>query len=378
MVPIKSLFINFRYMIHQPKPLLVARTLYNYTRYLFGARPRLRYVDIIMDYACNLKCEHCSCETLKNHSRRKLTPQDWGNVARQSEKIGSIIFGVQGGEPLVYPKIEEVIRNLNPRKNFISVKTNGTIASEELFHKLKKWGVNSITVGLGPIPNEFEFENYNLISRKLENAFATSLKSVEMIAKAGIKPMMSVVISRENITSKVFQNVIELSKKYNSVLNCALAVPVGSWETNYELMLTKEDRKRLNEILQKNPHVRTDFDSNWLFSGCGACKEKIYISPYGDVLPCPFIHISFGNVLEEPLRDIWLRACKTNTFSEYAPVCLAAEDRKFLSYIDIASKKNAKLPIRFDDPELAELLSTTYATRTASHDNNIKSGERES
>lgn len=366
MVSLNSLFINFHYMIHQPKPLLVARTMYNYTRYLLGNRPRLRYVDIIMDYACNLKCEHCSCETLKNTTRKKLTPQDWGNVAKQCEKMGSIIFGVQGGEPLVYPKIEEVIRNLNPRRNFISVKTNGTIASIELFRKLKKWGVDSITVGLGPIPNDFEFESYNSITRKLKDAFATSLKSVEMIAETGIKPMMSVVISRKNITSKVFQSVIELSKNYHSVLNCALAVPVGSWETNYELMLTPDDRKRLNEIIKKNPHVRTDFDSNWLFSGCGACKEKIYISPYGDVLPCPFIHISFGNVFEEPLYDIWLRACKTNTFSEYAPVCLAAEDREFLSYIDIVLKKNIKLPIRFDDREITELLSTTYAMRTAS------------
>ena len=377
MVSLKSLFINFRYMIHQPKPLLVVRTLYNYARYFFSDRPRLRYVDIIMDYACNLKCEHCSCETLKNPSRIKLTPQDWGDVASQCEKLGSIIFGVQGGEPLVYPKIEDVIRNLNPKRNFISVKTNGTIASSELFRKLKECGVDSITVGLGPIPNEFEFENYNVITRKLKNAFATSLKSVEMIAQAGIKPMMSVVISRENITSKVFQNVIELSKKYNSVLNCALAVPVGSWETNYELMLTQDDRKRLNETLKKNPHVRTDFDSNWLVSGCGACKEKIYISPYGDVLPCPFIHISFGNVLEEPLRDIWRRACETNTFSEYAPVCLAAEDREFLSYIDIAKKKGIKLPIRFDDDELTELLSTTYAMRTASHEKNVEIGETE-
>jgi MoaA/NifB/PqqE/SkfB family radical SAM enzyme len=362
-------------MIHQPKPLLVARTLYNYSKYLLGSRPRLRYVDIIMDYACNLKCEHCSCETLKNPSRKKLTPQDWGNVAGQCGKLGTIIFGVQGGEPLVYPKIEDVIRNLDPKKNFISLKTNGTIASRELFQKLRKWGVDSVTVGLGPIPNEFEFENYNAISRKLKNAFATSLESIKIIAEVGIKPMMSVVISRENIGSKVFQSIIELAKEYNSVLNCALAVPIGSWETNHELMLISDDRNQLDEIFRNNPHVRTDFDSNWLITGCGACKEKLYISPYGDVLPCPFIHISFGNVLEEPVQNIWRRACKTNTFSEYAPVCLAAEDRKFLSYIEIAAKKNVKLPIRFDDPEVAELLSTTHAARLTSQNESFAHGE---
>ncbi len=31
--------------------------------------------------------------------------------------------------------------------------------------------------------------------------------------------------------------------------------------------------------------------------GCPAGMEKIYITPYGDVIPCPFIHIGFGNIL---------------------------------------------------------------------------------
>ena len=366
MVPIKSLFHNFRYMIHQRKPKLMVRTAYNYARYLLGGRPRLRYVDVIMDYACNLKCEHCSCETLKDPSRRKLTPEDWGNVARQSEKLGAIIFGVQGGEPLVYPKIKEVIENLNPKRNYISVKSNGTIASRELFEDLKKWGVDSITVGLGPVPNEYEFNDYDAISRKLKDAFATSLKSIEMIVAAKIKPMMSVVISRKNINSKVFQGVINLAKEYDSILNCALAVPVGSWENSYDLMLTLDDRRMLGEIMKENPHVRTDFDSNWLTTGCGACKEKIYITPYGDVMPCPFVHISFGNVLKEPLKDIWRKAHENAAFTEYAPVCLAAEDKKFLSYLDVAKKQKIVLPIRHDHPTTAKILSTTYAERAAS------------
>lgn len=364
MIRFKSLFHNFRYMIYQRKPKLIARAAYSYTCYLLGSRPRLRYVDIIMDYACNLKCEHCSCETLKNSSRRKLTPEEWGGVARQCEGLGTIIFGVQGGEPLVHPKIKDVIQNLEPERNYISVKTNGTIASRELFDNLKMWGVDSITVGLGPVPNEYEFNDYDSISRRLKDAFATSLQSIELIAAAKIKPMMSVVISRNNIDSKVFRGIIELAKEYDSILNCALAVPVGSWQDSYELMLGEDDRRRLNDIMRDHPHVRTDFDSNWIKTGCGACKEKIYITPYGDVMPCPFVHISFGNVLEEPLKHIWRRAHANAAFAEYAPVCLAAEDRSFLSYLDAASEDKVVLPVHHDHPVVAGLLSTTFAERS--------------
>ena len=363
MISFQSLLTNSKYMLHQGKLQLVARAATGYVKYLAGQRPRLRYVDVIMHYACNLKCEHCSCETLKDSSRKQLTPEDWGRVAKQAEKMGVITFGVQGGEPLVYKDLDKVLANLNTQRNFISIKTNGTIASPELFEKLKKAGVDSLTVGFGPVPNEYEFDDYNRMTRKLKDAFSISFETVKMISEAGLKPMMSVVVSKENIGSKVFQGIIDLAREHGAILNCALAVPVGSWALNYDIMLRAEDRKELNQIMQENPHVRTDFESNWMIDGCGALKEKVYISPYGDVLPCPFIHISFGNVLEEPLDVIWRRGCQQNTFAEYPPVCIAAEDEIFLSYLNIAEQKGAQMPIRFDDPDISELLKTTHKER---------------
>jgi len=363
MISLRSFLKNVGYMIHQGKPRLIQRSLIGFASYMLKRKPRLRYVDVIVNYGCNLKCEHCSCETLKSSSRRQLTPKDWAMVAKQCEALGAIIFGVQGGEPLIYGQLDEVIKSLNPSKNFISIKTNGTIASPELFKRLKKLGVDSITVGFGPVPNEYDFEDYNLMSRKLKDAFPLSLRTVEMIADAGIRPMMSVVISKRNIDSNVFKGMINIAKEYNSILNCALAVPVGAWELKNDVLLGSREREMLKRIIKNNPHVRTDFQSNWFVDGCGAVKEKIYISPYGDVLPCPFIHISLGNVLEEPLETIWRRGCETKAFSEYPPVCLAAEDRKFLSYLEVANHKKVQLPIRFDDPQVCRILGTTFKER---------------
>ena len=63
-------------------------------------------------------------------------------------------------------------------------------------------------------------------------------------------------------------------------------------------------------------------------------KEAIYITPFGDVLCCPFIHISFGNLHDESLRTIRERALGYNFLAEHAKQCLAAEDRAFIgSYV---------------------------------------------
>jgi hypothetical protein len=59
-------------------------------------------------------------------------------------------------------------------------------------------------------------------------------------------------------------------------------------------------------------------------------KEAIYITPFGDVLCCPFIHVSFGNLHDESLRAIRERALGYNFLGEHAQQCLVAEDGRFI------------------------------------------------
>ena len=55
-----------------------------------------------------------------------------------------------------------------------------------------------------------------------------------------------------------------------------------------------------------------------------------HISQYGDVFPCVFMHISIGNVFDEPIKDIIDKGMSIKHFKEYTPVCLAGENRKFI------------------------------------------------
>lgn len=85
--------------------------------------------------------------------------------------------------------------------------------------------------------------------------------------------------------------------------------------------------KKLNA---KSPYIRTDFDANFVSWGCGALKEILYLTPYGDVLPCPFMHISFGNAKDEPIDVIRGRGLENEFFEGYHKKCLVAEDRDFI------------------------------------------------
>jgi len=41
--------------------------------------------------------------------------------------------------------------------------------------------------------------------------------------------------------------------------------------------------------------------------GCVAGAERLYLSASGDVQPCPLVNLAVGNVMDEPLKDIWAR-----------------------------------------------------------------------
>ena len=64
--------------------------------------------------------------------------------------------------------------------------------------------------------------------------------------------------------------------------------------------------------------------------GCTTVK-RLYITPTGDVLVCPYVHIKIGNILEQPLKEIVDFGFRIKYFREHSSLCLAGEDKKFIS-----------------------------------------------
>ncbi len=63
---------------------------------------------------------------------------------------------------------------------------------------------------------------------------------------------------------------------------------------------------------------------------------------HGDVLPCPFIHVSFGNVRNALLSDIVTKMRRVPQFGTYPDICVAAEDCYFHDEVFPAIEKYQK------------------------------------
>ena len=63
--------------------------------------------------------------------------------------------------------------------------------------------------------------------------------------------------------------------------------------------------------------------------GCNTVN-RLYITPIGDVLVCPYVHIKIGNVFEQSLKEITEYGFTIKQFSEHSSLCLAGEDTEFI------------------------------------------------
>lgn len=311
--------LNFKYAFRPHKPLLIMRLTWAVIKSIVFRRPPLRYVDFSIGFACNLRCKHCFATDLQDNGRKTMTIQDYKSVAQQCMQLGTVNFSFQGGEPLLYKELSEIVNACKPHKNLISVTTNGTLINKDSLSWLKSFGVDILTVSLDSgIADEHDR------FRGLEGAFEKTVQGISMALNEGFNVTIGTVISHQSLHTEGFQKLLEFVKDKRLITYLILPVKAGRWSDEQDIYLTAEDMQYVYNLTKSSPYIRTDFQANLGGYGCGAVKEILYITPHGDVLACPFLHNPLGNIFDESIKTIRDRALKDEVFSIYYHQCIAS------------------------------------------------------
>lgn len=317
LVSFKRLTGRMDYFLRPFKPLLVYYVLKNYFQ---GSkeRQRLNTLDISMGYECNMRCEHCSAQVMAQSNAQKLTLDDYHRLNKELDKLGLYRINITGGEPLLFPWLEELIKALKPARRHIKIQTNGTLLTEDRILSLKKAGVNAISMSLDSL-DEKEFERF----RGLDGSFKKIVNNINLVRKHGLQVSLGCVVTHQSINNGETEKLIRFAYEHKCHLLLNIAIAVGRWASQEEFLFDKhgDDRKRLNELLLKYSHVHTDHD----IIGCPAAIRKLYLTPYGDIIPCPFLHVSFGNIKNETLSSIRNRVLENYPYYN-SSFCPAAEN----------------------------------------------------
>ena len=318
------------YVTH--KPALLARILNATAISAFTKRIPHWQTSISLTEACNMNCEHCFSKLFtkkaKQNQQKELTTDEIIGFIKETLELGVFAFDLQGGEVFLHPDLEDIILACEPSRSHIGIITNGTLFNESWALKLKRLGVDKICVS---IDSGIEKEHDDF--RRSPGTWKQATNAVDLALKFKFRVYVLTTVTHENLHSEGVTKIREycIKKKVRNWL--FIAIPVGNWRGKQEFLIDEKDHEFIADLNRRSRGLIARDISPHMFGflkGCPAVTEAIHMTSYGDVMPCPFTHISLGNIRDHRLKDIIDRALTIEEFRTNKPVCLIGEDREFI------------------------------------------------
>ncbi len=313
-----------RAKLKREKPFVYEKVLKIADRHAAGIPTPI--VDIAYSTVCNLKCLHCSARRL-TPKKHKLTPEVLKNFTSQADALGLCQLNLSGGEPLLFTPLDKIFEALQPDKFHLSMSSNGHFLTLEKAKELKKMGLDKIKISL----DDFDEAKHDA-NRMDTGAYQKAMKAFFAAQEAGLSVVVQTVVTHENCCTSRTVKMAEFCQENGFTLDVMLAKAIGAWEGKHEVLCDGKDLQFLKEVHDSIPALHLDtFPTYGIDRGCGTVDSTIHMTPYGDILPCVFIHISLGNIFEESLETILKRGKSIKHFAEYHPCCLSGMDRNFIN-----------------------------------------------
>jgi MoaA/NifB/PqqE/SkfB family radical SAM enzyme len=293
------------------------------------------------NYACNFACVHCSVKRFQGKTpRRSFTIEDVRNLSLQADQLGLARFVITGGEPLVFKDFDDLVAAIDPGKFYISCDTNGWFLDDARAKHLKDIGVDRIQLSIDSLDAE-EHDRF----RQAKGSHRKALRALDSTRSAGLDVFIQTVVTKQRLHSDEFLEFVNYFNRIDIGVFVTYAKPVGAWEGNFDVLVDRADLDYMRELEKRHKLYTHLTPAYGLDMGCIAVKGMISVTQYGDVLPCPYIHASIGNVFEEPLSDIIKRGLSIKYFGEHVDTCLIAEDKSFIFKHVVKHIYNKPLPV---------------------------------
>jgi MoaA/NifB/PqqE/SkfB family radical SAM enzyme len=130
---------------------------------------------------CNLACTYC------NEFDAFSPPVPFPEMQKRLDRLadlGVTIITVSGGEPMLHPNLDDIIRHIRSRGILATLITNGYLLTAERIRELNRVGLDYLQISIDNVsPDETSKKSLKVLSRKLEllaehAEFAVTVNSV--------------------------------------------------------------------------------------------------------------------------------------------------------------------------------------------------------
>ncbi len=294
---------------------------------------------------CTFECPHCSSRKRKS---AELDSETWRSAIRQLLDLHCAIIGFTGGDPILREDLPELIRQASSGGAAVILFTTGHGFDEETAARLREAGLWAVCFSLDRAnPDEFNrFRNH-------VGAFEFVLDAVQVSLRHGFYTMLGAVATPEFADRERFRELHDLASEWGvHELRIVEAMPCGMLRdapdatflspaeiAKLRAFHTETNRRGLRPKVCAFNQIESPE-----FFGCTGGTQHLYIDSAGEVCPCDFTPMSFGNITEEPLEKIWLRM--SESLGNPRRECIV---RTYYKKINEKSRVSGSYPLKRED-----------------------------
>lgn len=273
-----------------------------------------------MTKVCSYHCPHCY---QRQDAGADVPEETLVATALAMERLGVAFLNVEGGEPFLrYERLLNLVRAASPETE-IWVNTTGDRAERDLLAELRDEGLCGIMVSIHA-PEAVAHDAFTGIP----GSFDTACRTLRLCRELNLGTAINCVLSESDIRGGKLDAMMTLAR----TLDCDFVQlihpkPAGRWLGNPDalqidsayLAALRATHLRYNRRSRNLPVLAAQvFEERPEGLGCTAGGvDRFYVNAAGEVQPCEFLNVSFGNVTREPFDVIFARMRKAFA----APTC---------------------------------------------------------
>jgi MoaA/NifB/PqqE/SkfB family radical SAM enzyme len=257
------------------------------------------FLFLALTSACNLRCRGCWIDSRR--PIRQLSLEDVDAVIAAGRRQKSYFYTLLGGEPMMYPKLWEII-DRHPDCYF-QIITNGMFLSEENVRRIRAAG------NVTPLVSIDGLEQLN-DDRRGQGVFQAAVEGIARLKQHKILFGIATTVTGQNLDQVLRDEFVrEFIHRGAMYLWYYVYRPVGA-DPSPHFCVGREQmidlRRRLLRLRRKHPILL--IDTYWDAAGRAVCPAALgvgfHIGPQGSIEPCPPLSFACQTIRDDG-RDLF-------------------------------------------------------------------------
>ncbi len=227
---------------------------------------------------CNLSCTYCN--EFDNFSKPVALDEMFHRVDRLAA-LGTTIITISGGEPLLHPHLEEIVRRIRRHGVLAGMITNGYLLTPQRIEHLNRAGLDHLQISIDNVqPDEVSKKSLKVLDRKLQMLAHYAIFQVNINSVLGSPvrhPDDALTVARRALELG-FTSTVGILHDHDGQLQ-----PLGEHQQNLFAQIMQMGKRSYARFNQFQKNISQGIANDWR---CRAGSRYLYICEDGLVHYC--------------------------------------------------------------------------------------------